>query len=507
MGRQARGGVRVRVLADGSRSFQLRFSVGGQPADETLHERADCRCGCGGGWTEQQARTELQNVLARVHAGIWQPRSRVAPPEPSVTWRFDQYATDWLARWSAGALGQDRPDDSTVRLVRDWALRRHLLPALGAVALDDEHFTKNRLTAYKAQLLSRHDEIERARAAGQVLRDRDGRPAMLSKRSIQIILRVLAQILDEAVEDGHITVSHARSKRMRVRPPKPIRTWLQPDELNDLLDAGALIDAGGYSATTERVLALREEGHTILDIAAAIGLSPQSVYYHLRKPPVDTAAVGEARALLTVLGYAGPRIGEALALRNRDVRLHAAPRRLDVLDAKTPTGIREVHLSPQLAEALVLYRDRRRRDGRPAGNEDFLWTAADGRARSYTWALQKVKRAARIASARREGRGLPPLARVTPHTLRHTYISILLLVTDNVPYVMEQVGHDDETTTTRIYRHLIRERQEHGIAFDRAVAHARAGFGAGAEGHGFMASIWPGGEKSADVPASARPRQ
>jgi integrase len=36
---------------------------------------------------------------------------------------------------------------------------------------------------------------------------------------------------------------------------------------------------------------------------------------------------------------------------------------------------------------------------------------------------------------------------VTPHTLRHTYISILLLVTDNVPYVMEQVGHDDEATT------------------------------------------------------------
>jgi integrase len=214
--------------------------------------------------------------------------------------------------------------------------------------------------------------------------------------------------------------------------------------------------------------------------------------------------VGEVRALLTVLGYAGPRIGEALALRNRDVRLHAAPRRLDVLYAKTPTGVREVHLSAQLAEALVLYRDRRRRDGRPAGTDDFLWTGVDGRARSYTWALQKAKRAARIAGERREARGLPPLPRVTPHTLRHTYISILLLVTDNVPYVMQQVGHDDETTTTRIYRHLIRQRQEHGIAFDRAVAQARAGFGASADEEGFMASIWPGGRKSADAPGSAR---
>jgi len=67
---------------------------------------------------------------------------------------------------------------------------------------------------------------------------------------------------------------------------------------------------------------------------------------------------------------------------------------------------------------------------------------------------------------------------VTPHALRHTYISILLLVTDNVPYVMEQVGHDDEATTTRIYRQLIRQRQEHGAAFDDIVARAREGFGA-----------------------------
>jgi hypothetical protein len=84
-----------------------------------------------------------------------------------------------------------------------------------------------------------------------------------------------------------------------------------------------------------------------------------------------------------------------------------------------------------------------------------------------------------------EGRG--PLHAAGRHAAHDAppYISILLLVTDNVAYVMEQVGHDDETTTTRIYRHLIRQRQEHGAAFDRAVAQARAGFGATAERQGF----------------------
>jgi hypothetical protein len=50
-------------------------------------------------------------------------------------------------------------------------------------------------------------------------------------------------------------------------------------------------------------------------------------------------------------------------------------------------------------------------------------------------------------------------------------------VTDEVPYAIEQVGQDDEATTTRIYQHLSRQRQEHGAAFDKAVAQARVGFG------------------------------
>ena len=476
--------MRVKVLADGTRAFELRFTADGARQSEFVHERFDCPC-CGGGWSEARARAELRNTLARVSAGIWEPQGAAAP-EVHLTWRFDQYATDWLMRWASGELGEDRPKSATVTLVRDWVLRQHLLPALGALPLDDAHFTRNRLTAYKAQLLTRHDEIAHLRAAGQVLRRPDGRAERLSKRSIQITLRSLAQILDEAVEDGHLAVNHARSKRMRVRPPKPIRTWLQPDELGDLLTAAALIDAGAYSPTTDRVRALHQEGHRIPAIADAVGVSLPTVYYHLSKPAPETERVGEARALMSLLGYAGPRISEALALRHRDVRLHGAPRRLDVLDAKTPTGVREVHLSPELADLLTLYREQRRRDGRPAGNDDFLWSSADGGPRSYSWALKKVHRAARIATERRVARGLPPLPRVTPHTLRHTYISILLLVTDNVTYVMEQVGHDDQDTTNRIYRHLIRQRQEHGAAFDQVIGQAREAFGTPGESGAFV---------------------
>ena len=83
-----------------------------------------------------------------------------------------------------------------------------------------------------------------------------------------------------------------------------------------------------------------------------------------------------------------------------------------------------------------------------------------------------VHRAAGIASERR--------------ALRHTYISILLLVTDNLPYVMDQVGHGDQDTTNRIYRHLIRQRQEHGAAFDRVVIQAREAFGSATDRREFV---------------------
>jgi integrase len=250
----------------------------------------------------------------------------------------------------------------------------------------------------------------------------------------------------------------------------------------------------------ERVRALHEEGHAIAEIAAAVGVSVSTVYYHRGKPPVDGAQVGQTRALLTTLGYAGPRIGETLALRHRDVRLHAAPRstssmprrrRASARCTSVPSWPRPSSSTATSAVAAGMPPQTTTSSGPPtmAGR-----AATPGRSR---------RSSARRGSPAREARGLPPLPAVTPHTLRHTYISILLLVTNSVPYVMEQVGHDDETTTTRIYRHLIRQRQEHGAAFDRAVAQARAGFGGTAERQGFSASIGPGCGKNADAPGTA----
>jgi integrase len=60
--------------------------------------------------------------------------------------------------------------------------------------------------------------------------------AGLSPRSVNMMLDLLAQIVDDAVEYGLLTANPARGKRRRLKVPKPARTFLEPDMVVDLLD-------------------------------------------------------------------------------------------------------------------------------------------------------------------------------------------------------------------------------------------------------------------------------
>lgn len=70
---------------------------------------------------------------------------------------------------------------------------------------------------------------------------------------------------------------------------------------------------------------------------------------------------------------------------------------------------------------------------------------------------------------------MPPLPHVTPHTMRRTYVSIMLLASKfDVPFVQSQVGHADSKLTVDVYQHLLdRSKREHGQAFDQLVTDAQ----------------------------------
>jgi integrase len=56
-------------------------------------------------------------------------------------------------------------------------------------------------------------------------------------------------------------------------------------------------------------------------------------------------------------------------------------------------------------------------------------------------------------------RRVPEILECTPHTLRRTYISLLLTAGCDPAYVQQPVGHTDPTLTLRIYQQLLKRKR------------------------------------------------
>jgi len=75
------------------------------------------------------------------------------------------------------------------------------------------------------------------------------------------------------------------------------------------------------------------------------------------------------------------------------------------------------------------------------------------------------------ANRQRAKAGLPAIReQVTPHTLRYTCIASLFAAGADQEYVAAQVGHEDVTTTNRIYRYVLQRRQRGEIGRRRQLA-------------------------------------
>ena len=78
---------------------------------------------------------------------------------------------------------------------------------------------------------------------------------------------------------------------------------------------------------------------------------------------------------------------------------------------------------------------------------DFLFTNSAGKPLEYAWIRKNVFNPA-VAAAGLEG--------VSPHSLRHTYASLLLDKGAPIPVVSRLLGHASPATTMSIYAHAIR---------------------------------------------------
>jgi integrase len=298
------------------------------------------------------------------------------------------------------------------------------------------------------------------------MRDENGRVRRpLANSTINATLELLAEILDDAVRREHIAANPAREKGLRLKEQRTRGNILEVDELEDLLAAAAEIDQRVTPEVIERgekARALRASGKTWALVGQSLGVAEATAIYYAQQ--VASTEPSARQTIIACLAGAGLRNTELCRVDVRDVDF--AHGLINVEDAKTEAGIRKVDLSPMLREGLLAW-SRMLRDPKPG--DPFFPTRAGTRRDKDNINARVLRPAIRRANERRAARKLPPLPpRVTAHTLRRTYISMMFAAGAELPYVMAQVGHDDSKVTLEIYARVLkrRDRDQIGRAFD-----------------------------------------
>lgn len=401
-------GIVTKTRRDGRAYRALRWQVGGERHYKSL-----------GPVSEGEAEREAAHLRADIERGLWAPDA----PADGVTGRttFSEFALGvcpedaWravarlpdgeVAGWWANNVDGWRP-----KTVQDYKWRLgHLVPFFGGMPLDTINFSA----------------VERFKASKLKEPSATGRP--LTPRAINMLLTLLGQILERARKHGLVTENPARDPDLHVKEREPARSYLESaDQIEALLDAAAELDQRARGGQGEHV---------------------------------------ERRASLAVLTFAGLRISELLALRWKDVDL--AGGRLTVGDAKTDAGRRKVKIRGALRDELAAVRGRRQ--GAPQTAFVFP-TATGGRMRAENYRKRVLKPAVALADKRRAGVDLPPLPeKLTPHSLRRTFCSLLYALGEDPGTVMDEMGHTDPGLALRVYRQAMRRSDEEKAALAAVV--------------------------------------
>jgi integrase len=369
------------------RGWAIRFRAYGKRRLVTLGTSEE-------GWNRQKAEEALRHVLADVDRGIWQPHEPQPVEAPADMPTFHEFASEWI---------EARRAELRPRTIKDyeWALSHHLLP----------FFKDHRLSAITVA------EVDRYKAA----KVREGKlaPAQINKT-----LKRLSQILDLAVDYGHLPSNPAASRggRRRVKEPAPRRTWVEPEQLVALLDA----------------------------------------------------APKRHRAILATLAGTGLRVGELCALDWRDLDL--ATGTLTVQESKTPAGRREVDLPSGLVTELWTLAAT----SPDTGPDDPVFVGRRGTRQTPDNVGRRLKSAIGKANVALEKAGIAAISeRVSPHSLRRTYASLRFACGDDPVYVAEQGGWEDPAFPMKVYAKAVRRRERlsgaHREAFDAALDWAAMG--------------------------------
>ena len=286
-----------------------------------------------------------------------------------------------------------------------------------AIAKSTWQSYRNELVCHLLPFFHRHRLSQITVAEVDRYREYKVREGRIARSYINATITRLGTILDVADERELITRNpvrvNPRNRKLRVRRVR--RAYLdRPEQIEALLVAAGELDVEARN---------RADRDTCL-----------------RRPMIAT------------LLFAGLRISEALALRWRDVDL--AGGRLRVAGSKTDAGVRWVPLMPALRDELA----ERKAGAEHIRANDKVFSTLTGGMWSRDNARKRIfDRAVELADEKLEAAGLAPTPEgLTPHSLRHTYISLRVAIGDDPATIAQDAGHADMGVTFRIYTHVMR---------------------------------------------------
>jgi integrase len=227
--------------------------------------------------------------------------------------------------------------------------------------------------------------------------------AIRSAKHVEVLHCVISGIFGEAIDRGRVNENPASGLAHKVLPAKRKRNESLPDPFS------------------------RDDLQKVMD-AARIHCRP-------------TVAL-----VLETLAYTGMRLGECLAMHrdNLDVGNSQYMVKETIRNGRfgePKTGRRLIDLMEENARSLESHILKLRREAMSQGGEiGYLFPAFTQRV--IQRALQRACRTARVRIR-------------SPHDLRHTYATLLLMDHYSPAYVQKQLGHHSITMTVDVYGHWI----------------------------------------------------
>lgn len=155
------------------------------------------------------------------------------------------------------------------------------------------------------------------------------------------------------------------------------------------------------------------------------------------------------RQLVAALVLCGPRIEEATAAVGGAFDLAGSA--WSIPGSKTAAGIRLIEVTAFAAAELQSHVAQKDTLGRSSGPDAPMWVTRNGTRLSPNNIRRMLRTLVRRVNKKRATEGKMQLPKVTPHTLRRTFACLCFWAGRELPWVMDQIGHDDSRMTVGVY--------------------------------------------------------